>query len=54
MRNLDEEPRSGSMLRYMTVMFIAVSAKIDVITADLICVGLTAYVVWKDHTENRK
>ncbi|MBT1161913.1 hypothetical protein [Bifidobacterium sp. SO1] len=54
MRSLDEEPRGGSMLGYMTVMFIVVSAKIDTVTADCICMGLTAYVMWQHHKESRE
>ena len=54
MRNLDEEPHDGSMLGYMTVVFIAVAAKTDTITADCICMVLTAYAVWQHHRANRE
>lgn len=54
MRMNDEEPRGGSMLGYLTVILIVVSAKIDTITADLICGSLTAYAMWTHHKENRK
>ena len=47
-------PRRGSMLWYLTVTLIVVSAKIDTITADAICVGLTVYAMWADHRESRE
>ncbi|WP_163232541.1 hypothetical protein [Bifidobacterium aerophilum] len=53
MRNLDEEPRSGSMLWYMTVIMIIVSTRIDTVAADCICMALTAYAMWQHHMESR-
>ena len=53
MLNGNEEPRGGSMLWYLTVVLIVMSAKVDTITADLICTALTAYAMWKHHGENR-
>lgn len=54
MRNPDEEPHGGSMLGYLTVIIIVMSAKIDPITADVICVGLTVYAMWAHHEESRQ
>ncbi|KAB8287333.1 hypothetical protein DSM100688_1692 [Bifidobacterium ramosum] len=53
MRNQNEEPRGGSMLWYMTMVLIVMSAKVDTITADLICASLTAYAIWIHHNESR-
>lgn len=54
MRTFNEGPRHSSTLGYLTVMLVVVSAKIDVITADVICIGLAAYMMWAHQREGRE
>ncbi|WP_165777216.1 hypothetical protein [Bifidobacterium primatium] len=53
MSRMDEEPRDGSMIQLLTVLVIVMSAKIDSIAADAICVGLATYAMWEHHLSCR-
>lgn len=53
MRKMDEEPRGGSMLGCLMMMFVTVSTKIDSATANCICIALMGYLMWNYHTESR-
>lgn len=54
MLNRNEEPRGGSMMECLMVIIIVMSAKVDTITADIICAGLTVYAMWTHRSENRR
>lgn len=54
MNILGRGPRGGGpMLWFLTAVLVVMSAKVDSIVADLICVGLAVYAAWAHHVEGR-
>lgn len=51
MRNLENQPHSGSAMWMMALVIITLGGKIDPYMADLIVMAITAYAMWRDsHT----
>lgn len=53
MRNLDNGPQDGQPGQYWGMALVAVTARIDSTVADIITVGLIAYMMWLDHRSRR-
>lgn len=45
----NEEPPRGNLRLFMTVVLVIVAAKIDTITADVVCVIFMVYVMTMDY-----
>ena len=45
MRNRNGEPRGGSVIWLLAVLVIALAAKVDTATADIVVLGIALYAV---------
>lgn len=54
MRRMNEEPRLGSLMQLLMVLAIVLSAKVDTITANVICLILTVWAMWEQHAKDRE
>ncbi|WEV69789.1 hypothetical protein OZX73_02630 [Bifidobacterium sp. ESL0775] len=50
---LDGEPRSDSIMKFLMVMVIVLSAKVDAMVADVICLALASWSMWEHHVTSR-
>ncbi|MCO6558559.1 MAG: hypothetical protein J6575_03870 [Bifidobacterium sp.] len=49
----DEEPRSDSIMKFLMVLVIVLSAKVDAMVADVICLALASWSMWEHHVTSR-